>query len=90
MPLLARQALHNAGVSPGSLECIQLRTNASRPTADEMEVDSISDEEDFVGLSFRTARQVPHGNLARVEKKVKGRKRREQLDVRVDKRAAAK
>ena len=100
MPLLARQALHNAGVFPGSLESVQLRTNASRPTAEEMEVDSTTADElevdstsnhgGFVGRPFRTARQTPQGNLARVEKRVKIMKRSKPVNVRVDKKTEIK
>jgi hypothetical protein len=85
MPLLAREALDNAQISPSSLDFVQLRSTAAGLAAGEL-----VPVKNPMGLPYRGSRQGPQGNLVRVQKS--SRKRHKQtpsLKVNVDKRKQA-
>ena len=88
MPLAAEQANKTIGVSSGSLESTELRSNAAGLAADELEVDSNSDadQDNIFNAHHPTRRQGPKGDLVRVRRKIAKRERTSSMVVHADKR----
>ena len=81
-PWLARQALSNVGVSPSLLDFALLRSNAAGLATRELKIDKKA-------VPYRTSGQGREPNLVRVEKTMKLRKKRCDMEVRMDKRDRA-
>jgi hypothetical protein len=86
MPLLAREALDNAQISPSSLDFVQLRSTAAGLASGEL-VPVKSPK----GVPYRGSRQGPQGNLVRVQKSSRKRNNTQtsNLKVHVDNRKQA-